>query len=305
MGKKESQFNQVTVFSYDDHKKFLEDYYKIKKKEMPDKFSYYYLSKKAGFKNKSYFHNVIKGKQNLTIESIRKIAKVIPLTGRPYQYFETLVLFNQAKTEEERASHFEALKEFKEYIKARLINKNQDLYLLKWYYPVVREMIRWPGFQPKPNWIASKIKPNILVAQAQEALEVLIKLNLAKIDKEGIWQQDHPNLSTLDQGLGYEATHFHQQALNLSQESLKLPAEDRNISSMTMSLSPAHKALIRQKLYQFHKEIQGIVLKKLDKKSLKKYMLDDLVITPNFFEISEVWQFNIQTFKVADKKNKK
>ena len=292
--------HKINVFSYDNYRDYLSDFFEMKKKELPKKFSYRYINKQVGVKASSFFPLVIAGKRNLTIESIRKIAKAIPLKGRPLKYFETLVLFNQAENEKERITYFEELKEYKEYIKERVIKKNQMTYALKWFYPVVREMVRWPDFKPEPNWIASKITPNILVSQAKEALDVLTKLEMIKITKEGKWIQSHPKIATPDQGLGSEMVSYYNQALKLSQKSLELPATDRNMDSMIMSMSPAHFELIRKKMSIFLKEIDGIMAQPITKELLKENGLNErLITTPGFFDVSLVSQLNMQMFKIA------
>ncbi len=297
---KQKSLKTLNVFQYDDYRQFLADFYELKKKEMPTKFSYRFLSQKAGFQTSTFFHRVIIGKRNLTLESIRKIAAIIPLTGRPYQYFETLVLFNQAKTEEERMIHFDALKEFKEFIALRLINEDQSTYLLKWYYPVVREMIKWDGFKPDASWIANKIRPRIFVKQAEEAMEVLLKLKLATVLADGTWEQSYPKIMTEEEGLGQEAISYHKNAIHLGQQALTLPAKDRHVSAMTISMSPALFELMRQKIYIFHKEMSGLISKKLDKTLLRKNNIDEEMInSKGFLDVSEVCQFNMQMFKVA------
>jgi len=290
----------INVFEYDDYRKFLAHFYEMKKQEMPNKFSYRYLSQKAGFQTSTFLHRVIIGKRNLTLESIRKIATIIPLEGRPYQYFETLVLFNQAKTDQEKAEHFEKIKTFKEYIALKIIHENQKTYLSKWFYPVVREMVKWPGFKAEASWVSIRVCPKILVKQAQEALDILLKLGLIKQNDDGTWSQDYPKIMTQAEGLGAEALNYHKSALQLSQQSLNLPAEERHVSAMTISMSPALFELVRRKIHIFHKEMSGLISEKITKDLLRKNGIDEeLINAKGFFDITDVCQVNMQMFKVA------
>lgn len=300
MVKNKKMSSPPNVFKYDDYRRYLSDFYEFKKLEMPGRFSYRYLSQKAGFQTSTFLHRVIIGKRNLTLESIRKLAAIIPLKGRPYQYFETLVMFNQAKEEDERLTHFEALKEFKEYIALRLINEDQNMYLYKWYYPVVREMIKWPQFKGDPVWISKQIKPGLTPEQAKEALEVLLQLRLAKVNADGTWEQTYPKLMTKEEGLGHEVLNYHKNAIQLGMVCLKQPAKERHVSAMTISVSPAIFELMRQKIYIFHKEISGLISQKINKNTLKEYNVsEELMQSQGFFDVSEVCQFNLQMFKVA------
>ncbi|MFH1357018.1 MAG: TIGR02147 family protein [bacterium] len=295
-----NKIKSTDVFSYDNFRDFIAAYYESKKQEMPDKFSHRYFSRLAGFKAPNFIYLVIQGKRNLTDESIQKIANVMNLNNRPLEYFRALVHFNQAKTEADRLSCFEALKEFKEYIKARLLKQDQTAYLLKWYYPVVREMIKWPDFTPQPNWVAARIRPRILLDQAKEALEVLLALGLARVTKNGKWEQDYPKISTKDQGLGREIVSYHKQNIGLSQRCLEQPASDRNVSSVTMSISPALFEVIRRRLECFNKEINGLITKEVTKEFLRKNNIEEQLISKKgFLDVSEVCQLNMQYFKIA------
>ena len=67
-----------SVFGYTDYRKYLADYYTVKKKENPS-FSHTVLSQKAGFKNKGFIHTVIHGTRNMSKPSIVKISEAIGL----------------------------------------------------------------------------------------------------------------------------------------------------------------------------------------------------------------------------------
>jgi uncharacterized protein (TIGR02147 family) len=57
------------IFNYLNYRDFLKDYYEEHKAKSPC-FSYKYLANKAGFKSKSFFHEVITGKKNLSKDSM-------------------------------------------------------------------------------------------------------------------------------------------------------------------------------------------------------------------------------------------
>ncbi|HLD45333.1 MAG TPA: TIGR02147 family protein, partial [bacterium] len=255
---------------------------------------------RAGFNTSGFIHRVIKGNRNLTLESTRKIASLIPLRGRPLKYFETLVQFNQAKTQKDREQNFEALKEFKEFTEERLLRKDQMVLLLKWYYPVILEMVRWHDFKPDPSWISQRIRPKLYMEQVKNALDVLQRLELIAVDSEGRWYQTHSRLSTPLQGMGKEAFIFHSNAMILSQKNLNLPKEDRFYTSKLISASPAHFDALQQLISNFHKEVDRMLQRKPDRQFLVEHGLDEARLDqPDFTKTTEVTQLNIQLFKVA------
>ena len=303
MDQNKSTADSLNIFSYDDYRNFLADFYSQKKAQQPQQFSFRVMSTKAGFKTPSFIPYVIQGKRNLTLESIEKIAGLVPLKGRPLEYFKTLVMFNQAKSNEDRNRHYDTMKEFKEYVQMRLLTNDQCTYMLKWYYPVVREIVRWPSFRPEPQWVASKIKPRIFVEQAKEALDVLQSLQMISVNPDGSWKQAFPKVGSPDQGVGKEVLSFYDKAILLGRDSLKLPASERNISSMIMSLSPASFELIRYRINEFQKELNGIISQEVTPEHMRAQQIpEDIINQKEFFDVSEVGLLNIQFFKVAKAK---
>ena len=91
----------IDVFNYLDYRKYLHDvYHDYKAKDA--KFSFRYFSRQAGFKSSSVLKMAISGTRNLTAASAVKCAKALKLKGKELEYFESLVQFNQAKTDKEK-----------------------------------------------------------------------------------------------------------------------------------------------------------------------------------------------------------
>ena len=281
----------LDVFAFDDYRLFLQEYYEEQKTRKPELFSYRFFSKKAGFKTANFLQLIIQGKRNLTLESLRKVALAIPLRGRKAKYFEALVLFNQAKTTEEKARHHDQLTSYKEYLKVRLVEDTQKAYFAKWYYPVVREMVKMKDFQPDPHWIAKQLRSPLKRRQAREAWEVLKHLGMV-VEDEGKWSQKDNQLKTRDQESGSEIRTFHRNMIQLAFDSLDMPKEKRDISGITMSLTPAKTRAIRRRIRDFREEIQGIIQKPLEEGE-KEVQVQD------FNHINQVYQLNMQFFQLA------
>jgi len=293
----------LDIFSYENFRVFLEDYYNEQKQKYPSKFSFRFFSKQAGFNTSNFLHLVIKGKRNISYDSINKIAKVLQLRGRKYDYFESLVFFNQAENSLEKTKHYEKLVSFKEYQDARLISDTQKLYFSKWYYPVIREMVKLPFFKSDPKWIASQIQPNIKPHEAREAMDILLKLNLIQRHKTGKWLQSDSQLKTKNQGVSHEVVAYHRKMIHLGFESLNQSSKNRDISGITMSISPAKYKLIKKKIASFRDEIQSIIKQPLNTDNLNDLFESNISKTDKneLLNISQVCQLNFQFFKIAGK----
>jgi uncharacterized protein (TIGR02147 family) len=196
------------IFSYEDYRNILQDFYTQQKAKYPGKFSFRYFSRQAGFKASNFLQLIMKGKRNLSYESIKKISDVMGLSGRRHDYFENLVLFNQAQSNEDKVHYYEKMVSFKEYQNARMITDSQKIYFSRWYYPVIREMVKWPNFKSDPEWIAAHVVPQLKKEEVENAQQILKKLKLIEMEKNS-WQQKDIQLTTKSQGLGHEITAFH------------------------------------------------------------------------------------------------
>ena len=250
--------NELNIFTYDDYRIAILDYYQLQKERHPGKFSYRYFARLAGFNTSNFIQLVIKGNRNLGFESVKKIARVMGLRGRAYDYFENLVFFNQAKTNDDKTRFYDRLVSFKEYQDTRIVSDSQKLYFSKWYYSVVREMVRLPMFKPDPKWISANMDPAIKIEQAKEALEILKKLKLIAI-KGKRWVQKDAQLTSREQGACNEVVAYHRRMIHWGYDSLKKPADKRDISGITMAISPAKFNLIQKRIAAFREDIQSII----------------------------------------------
>ena len=83
---------------------------------------------------------IIQGKRNITHATLTTFAAILKFNKREKHYFELLVNINQATTPVVKAQHLKELSNFFKRYKDNL-KHNQFEYLMKWYYPVLRELI--------------------------------------------------------------------------------------------------------------------------------------------------------------------
>lgn len=101
------------LVNYPDYRVFLQDYYQHQKKELGS-FTFASFAKKANLGSANYLQMVIKGRRNLTISNIHGFAHALGLDFAETNYFEALVLENQAQGTEEKKFYRNRLKELKQ-----------------------------------------------------------------------------------------------------------------------------------------------------------------------------------------------
>ncbi|MBI2344080.1 MAG: TIGR02147 family protein [Deltaproteobacteria bacterium] len=249
----------LPVYSYEDYRQLLKDYYLACKEAAPQKFSYRYWARRADFSSSNFISLVITGKRNLSPDAARRLARSMRLTPRQSKFFEELVRFGQTTDVDERVRALEALLAYREYCTARQLSQEQFEYFSRWYYPVVREMVALPDFQPDPAWIATRLHPAIRAPEAGRALAVLERLGLIQQHGPGRYIQTEKTLTTSREVCSLAVAAFHRDMIRLGQASMQTSARHREVSSLTMSLSSEEFRLIKRKIHTFHEEVLALL----------------------------------------------
>lgn len=97
------------IYSYRNYRKYLEDFYRTQKTQTAG-YGYAKFSEAAKLGSPNYLKLVIDGKRKLTPANIQSFAIALKLEGKELDYFEALVLANQAETKLEKSYYSNRLK---------------------------------------------------------------------------------------------------------------------------------------------------------------------------------------------------
>ena len=86
----------IDIFTYQDYRKYLRDYYVEEKKKNPA-FSFRYFARRAELPSFNYLKLVMDAKRNLSSHYAKRFIKGLKLKGPEAEYFETLVQINQSR----------------------------------------------------------------------------------------------------------------------------------------------------------------------------------------------------------------
>lgn len=162
------QSQTPSIFAYTDFRAFLKDFYTHARVKNP-RFSHRYISSRLGFASSGWFGDVLKGRANLGSATVVKLAALLELKDKEVDYLETLVLYNQSSTLEERNRHLRKLLSFKDQ-RVNLIGREQLEFFSNWYYTVIRELLFFHNFTGNVEMLAKKLMPPIKPAQAKRCL---------------------------------------------------------------------------------------------------------------------------------------
>jgi uncharacterized protein (TIGR02147 family) len=217
-------------------------------------FSHRAIATRAGFASSAFFGRILTHEANLTPTAALRLAEIFRLGRTETRYFEHLVLFDQARSQEERALFLDRIVAWR---KGRVpqLESDQIEFCENWWVVVMREVLDLVDSHGDPKALAKTLRPAITPAQAKHALEVLERLKLIAKTPQGVWRKTEAVLTTGDLEAAAIET-FRRDTLKLAAEAIdRFPREDRSISTLTVTLSPATFERLRDRFRHLRREI--------------------------------------------------
>jgi uncharacterized protein (TIGR02147 family) len=259
-----------SVFEYQDFRKFIADAQRAIKATKPF-FTYRHIASAVGMKSPGHITWIIQGKRNLSKKKILPFAKVLGLNERETEFSNNLVHFDQAKTHVEKKLFLDRLVGFIEPKKTIVQPSSYDFYS-KWYHSAVRELFAIHKIGDDYKQIASLIQPAITPRQAKQSVKLLCSLGLIKKDNSGHYMQVNQAVSTGDAWRSVAIRQFQIDSFDLAKEALNsIDAKERDVSTLTMSISDERFALIQERIKQFRNELVTLITS--DKSPSRVYQL--------------------------------
>ena len=276
------------IFDYTDFRTFLADYFEERKKENPG-FTYQLFADKAGFRNRGFIFNIIKGNKKLSKSNIMKLSLALGLGKFQAEYFENLIGMNQSAEYEIRKHFYEQLETIKNQGRktspARTVRKDQYEFYSRWYHSAVRSLINNYEFRDDYTWLARNVFPNITHLQAKKSVALLERLGLIKMQPDGFYGVTDRIITTGRDIAGLAVANFHIETLGLAADAVRnLPKDKRNVTGLTLGISQKTYEQICEKTLKFQSEI--------------------LRMAENDRDADMVYQFDFALFPMSDTKIK-
>ncbi len=246
----------ISIFNYTNYRLFMRDYYLCEKKKNPH-FSYRYIAQRVGFSSPGLFNQLINGKTKLSNHLMVKFSKFFKLKKRETEYFQLLVSFEKAKTNQEKKYFFDKIMNHKE-IKKRILTPEQFVIYKKWYYTVVRNLLRHYKFKGDFKKLANMLRPSITEFEAIEAVNVLLKLQLVEINKDGFYEaiNQHISLGKLSGTAPASIINSITGVLDIAKDSIQSsPVEERMLKAYCLAIPRQVYDMICNDIKEFYNEL--------------------------------------------------
>ena len=244
------------IIEYQDYHTFLSDYYEERKRTSA--FSWREFAKIAGFVSPSYLKDVCSGKTNLSKVTMGRVAAAVGLVGYEVTYFEAMVQFGNAKTDDVRKKFLEQMQSIALDHKVRIVDKDAFEYYDSWKNSVVRELAPiMPGAMP--GEIAKMCTQEISALEVRKSLAFLERTGFLKQIDENVYVQPEKSVEGSREGLPLALRSMHREMGRLAIDSLdRFASNERNITGVTMGVDRETYERIVHELDECRKKITAI-----------------------------------------------
>jgi len=249
----------LNVYDYTDYRRFLHDFYTMKK-QASRAFSYRRICDRVGIKSTGHFTLILQGKANVSIPLALKLAAFLGLRKRETDYFQYLVLFNQARSHEDKRMYFEKMASFRES-RLHLVNAEQYEYYAKWYHSVIRALLEFVPFDGGDCGVLAKLlDPPVPATEVRKSFDLLKRLGMVERDDGGMWR---PTDAVIDTGSPVDSLAVERYVLNtlsLAREAIdRFAGDERKFSWVTFGVSRTGYEAILKEAREFRRRIYRIV----------------------------------------------
>ena len=268
------------VTEYMDYREYIRDYYTERK---TFGFSWNAFASSAGFSSPVFLQYVCEAKKNLSKKTASQVASAMGLVGYEVDFFELLVAYGNAKDDKSKKAVLGRISVFAETHRVRVIGADEYEFFKSWKNSVVREIApALPGATHKQLSIASRRR--IPTAEIAKILDFLLQSGYLEVDENGCYHQVNRSLkmsgerNTIRKSV---ARDLQRQMTELALDALeKEPAENRNMTGVTLGITRDKYAQIVQELAECRRRIVAIAAS------------DDAT--------EEVYRLNMQLFPLTD-----
>ncbi len=270
-------FLMPSVYDYMDYRVFLKDDF-FERKERNSRFSYRSAANRIGI-NCGTLVRILNGQRNLTSKTLPRFIEYLGLKNREAEYFSLLVDFNQSKKSKAQRDMYQKLIDYRNTRK-RDVSGDQYEYFSRWYYVVIRELLKAFPERLDKKGLAELLEPEILPSEAAKGIEVLKKLGFLEEGSDETVTITDKYITT---GEKWESPAIHDFQISMMQKGIEAldtqPKEERDFSTVTVSLP--EKAL---------DEVRDV---------LKRARDEILDIEDSYLEKDRVYQINLGIFPVS------
>lgn len=247
-----------SIYGYFDFRAFLKARQKWLKAHKPF-FTLEHVAQKMDLKSKGHVSLILSGSKTVPDTKIERLAECFYLEEREREFFVNLVRYNQEPTYRQKKIYLDRMVALMRISDKKLVPAQYRI-CEKWFYPIVLEIIRLHDFDEDWAGLGKLVRPAITAVEAKEAVQVLYGIDLIRKNAKGFWEPTNILLTFGEGWRSVAARNFQSHAIEMAQQALvEVAVEDRDISTLTLSMGRETFQKIQQSIQLMRKEILAMV----------------------------------------------
>lgn len=245
--------SRPNIQEYHDYLEYLKDWVEFLRNEDAG-FSLRKVAKEAGMAS-GYLSMCFNRKRKLAEKSYQKIKPLLKIAGKEERYLDLLRIVAESEDPKLRVNALTSLQKMKDYKNANRSELEVHQYLSKWYFVVIREMVRMPEFSGHEEWIQERLRGRISQKEISEALKFLVEFGFVSKSEAGSYSVAEKQLNCEEGVYKLSLGEFHRQMLDWAKSSIEeTPRDQRLLLGHTVPLTRENfdkvKKIIREALEQ-------------------------------------------------------
>jgi len=243
-----------TIFEYLDYRSYLKDVYEERKSESPF-YSYRVMAESFGLFPSNVFR-ILHGDAHLPARCQSRALDVLGLSGRSAEYFQMLIAYSREKSEKARMAILEKALALRD-VSRRSLEERELEYFQHWWTSVVRAQLELSDGRAEPSEMGASLSPAVAPEDVMASLELLKELGLVKKASSGRLFPTDAHLTAGGEAKARAVHGFQRQIMSLASEALaRFPVEERDVSTLTLTVDERAFGEIREMIRECRRQIQ-------------------------------------------------
>jgi uncharacterized protein (TIGR02147 family) len=242
------------VFEYLDYRAYLKDSYEERKSESSF-YSYRMMAESFGLFPSNIFR-ILHGEGHLPARCQSRALEFLGLSGRSAEYYLLLISYARERSTKAKGEILEKAMTLRDVARRPL--ENQELeYFSRWWTAALRALLEITDGRAVPAELTNCLIPPVPEADIKASLSLLQDLGLVKKASSGRLLPTQAHLTAGGPAKAQAVRGFQRQILALASESLeRFPPDDRDISTLTLSMDEDAFREIREMIRECRRQIQ-------------------------------------------------
>ncbi|MBF0432602.1 MAG: TIGR02147 family protein [Fibrobacteria bacterium] len=245
-----------SIYNYSDYRQYLVDVLE-EKKQANHGFSLRAAALKLGL-NSGTLTRIVNGTRELGPSLLAPFISYLGLRTREADYFTLLVKFARSSKAGDRQRYYSEIQEKRREMR-RVVEEKDCQFFEKWYYGALHQLLRVMPAETNPETLGKCLTPPITTFKAKKALSFLENNGFISKKPGSGYEVKDPSLTT---GEIWHDESIRSYQIAMSEMGTRavnhFPQQERDISTLSLCLSPQAYKNIRQLLKRTRQEILAL-----------------------------------------------